>query len=124
VLIADDNVDAASSLAILLQSVGHAVEIAHDGLAAVELAGRFHPEVAILDIGMPHMDGYETARRIRGITALQDCLLVALTGWGQDDDKRRARAAGFDAHLTKPVDPEEFLMVVAKLRNDRGRQLS
>ena len=116
VLIADDNVDAASSLAVVLQSLGHAVEIAHDGVAAVEIAERFRPDIAILDIGMPHMDGYEAARRIRQSIDRKECLLVALTGWGQDEDKRRARDAGFDEHLTKPVDPAQLLMILAANR--------
>jgi len=105
VLAADDNVDAAESLAALLQAFGHIVQTAHDGVEAVQAAQRFHPEVAFLDIGMPRLDGYEVARRIRALPGGESVRLIALTGWGQEEDRQRARDAGFDHHLTKPVDP-------------------
>jgi PAS domain S-box-containing protein len=108
ILIADDNEDAANTLAMLMQTAGHEVRTAHGGHAALKLAGSFRPEVALLDIGMPDLDGYEVARNVRETPWGQDILLVALTGWGQEDDKRRARAAGFDHHLTKPVDPHDL----------------
>ena len=104
ILIADDNEDAANTLAMLLQMAGHEVCTALGGQAALTLAGSFRPEVALLDIGMPDVDGYEVAKRVRQTPWGRDALLIALTGLGQDDDKRRARAAGFDHHLTKPVD--------------------
>ncbi|HEX8200363.1 MAG TPA: PAS domain S-box protein, partial [Isosphaeraceae bacterium] len=107
VLVVDDNVDAATSLAKLLaRLMGQEVRVAHDGPDALGLAGEFRPEVVLLDIGMPGMDGYEVARRLRGRPECERALLVALTGWGQEEDRRRSHAAGFDLHLVKPVDPE------------------
>jgi signal transduction histidine kinase/ActR/RegA family two-component response regulator len=114
ILIADDNVDAADTLAMLLQLAGHAVRTAHSGQVALTLANSFQPEIALLDIGMPDVDGYEVAKRIRETAWGQRVRLVALTGWGQEDDKRRARAAGFDHHLTKPVDPRELDELLAR----------
>ena len=105
VLIVDDNADAAESLAMLLQMSGCEVEVALDGNSALATLTRFRPHMVLLDIGMPGMDGYETARCMRATAAGKNVFLVALTGWGQDEDKRRAREAGFDEHLTKPVDP-------------------
>jgi len=103
VLVADDNRDAAETLALLLQLEGHEVSVAHDGEHAVALAEKERPEVALLDIGMPRMNGYDAARRIR--ERLQaDIVLIAVTGWGQEEDRRRAREAGFDFHFTKPLD--------------------
>jgi PAS domain S-box-containing protein len=104
VLVVDDNTDAADSLALMLRLNGHEVETANDGPAALQAAPRFGPDVVLLDIGMPGMNGYEVAVRLRDQVAGQRALLVALTGWGQDDDRRRAMDAGFDHHLTKPVD--------------------
>ena len=108
ILVADDNQDAANSLAMLLRLAGHEVHTAHGGQAALSLAGAVRPEFALLDIGMPDLDGYEVAKQIRAAPWGKDVKLIALTGWGQDEDKRRARAAGFDHHLTKPVDPESL----------------
>lgn len=105
VVVADDNVDSAQSLAMMLSLMGHEARTAHDGLWAVELAETFRPDVVLLDIGMPKLNGYEAARRIRKQAWGGRVLLVALTGWGQDEDKRRADEAGFDHHFTKPVDP-------------------
>ncbi len=106
VLVADDNVDAADTLAMLLELEGCEVHVAHDGLHAFELAGRLRPATAFLDIGMPGMDGYQLAARLRGEAWGRGMFLVATTGWGQDEDRRRSMKAGFDQHLTKPVDPE------------------
>ncbi len=107
ILIAEDNHDAAEMLRVMLEMKGHDVRIAYDGVEAVELAGSFEPQIAFLDIGMPRMNGYEAARRIR--ERLQDRVtLVALTGWGQDEDLRRSCEAGFDHHLTKPPEPEQL----------------
>src|SRR5207253_7234972 len=100
----DDNPDSAASLGLLLQLQGHDVRTAHNGPGALEAAQAYHPEVMLLDIGLPGMDGYEVARRIRALPALQHVLLVALTGYGKDEDKRRSQEAGFNAHLVKPVD--------------------
>ncbi|MCR5882363.1 ATP-binding protein [Rhizobacter sp. J219] len=105
VLVADDNVDFATSLAELLRGAGHTVEVVHDGAAALTAARREAPDVALLDIGMPHLNGYDLARKLRAEPALQDTLLVAITGWGQASDREEALRAGFDHHLTKPVDP-------------------
>ncbi len=105
ILVVDDNEDAASTLGDLLAMAGHAVEVAHDGRSAVEATGSFRPDVVLLDIGLPDISGYEVARRIRGLGGVRQPLLVALTGWGQAQDKQAAAEAGFDLHWTKPVDP-------------------
>ena len=112
VLVADDNPDAAEMMLLMLQFNGHDVRVAADGLQAIALAEEFEPQIAFLDIGMPHMDGYEAARAIRDRLGPR-VTLVALTGWGQDEDKRRAREAGFDHHLTKPPEPEMLERLIA-----------
>jgi len=104
VLVADDNQDAADTLAMLLSCQGHDVRTAHGGQAALALASTFHPEFALLDIGMPDLNGYEVARQLRQAPWGENLQLVAVTGWGQDEDRRRALTAGFDFHMTKPVD--------------------
>jgi PAS domain S-box-containing protein len=103
ILIVDDNRDAADSLATMLQMLGHEIDTAYDGLEAVQSAATLRPDVVVLDIGLPKMNGYEAARHLRGQPWGKDILLIALTGWGQDEDKRRAEEAGFDHHVTKPV---------------------
>jgi CheY-like chemotaxis protein len=105
VLIVDDNVDAAESITLMLRLNGHRVDVAHDGFAAVEIATRQRPDVILLDIGLPGRDGYEVARLLRADEGLARTKIVALTGYGQREDQRRARDAGMDLHLTKPVDP-------------------
>jgi signal transduction histidine kinase/two-component SAPR family response regulator len=104
ILVVDDNLDSAESMAMMLTLSGHEVAMAHDGMEAVERAREFQPEVAFLDLGMPKLDGYEAARSIRRHSWGKQIMLVALTGWGQQEDKRRSREAGFDAHLVKPID--------------------
>jgi CheY-like chemotaxis protein len=104
VLVADDNHDAAECLAEMLRLKGHDVRTAYDGLAAIEVARSFAPDVVLLDLGMPRLNGYDAAPRIREHLA-PGALLIALTGWGQPGDRRRGREAGFDQHLIKPVDP-------------------
>jgi CheY-like chemotaxis protein len=104
ILVADDNRDAASSLATLLSLDGHQIRVANDGEQALAEADSFRPHVALLDIGMPRKNGYEVAREIRARPWGRDMLLVAVTGWGQSEDKRRAKDAGFDHHFTKPLD--------------------
>lgn len=104
VLVADDNVDSAETLALLLQALGNDVRTVHDGLRAVEESEAFRPDVALLDIGMPGLDGYEVARHIRGKPWGANMVLIALTGWGEEEDRRRCREAGFDRHLLKPID--------------------
>jgi two-component system, chemotaxis family, CheB/CheR fusion protein len=106
ILIADDNRDSAQTMSMLLQLAGHEVHLAHTGTEALEVARRIRPDIGILDIGMPDLTGYEVAERIRHEAWGKDITLVAVTGWGQSADKRRALATGFDHHLTKPVDPE------------------
>jgi signal transduction histidine kinase len=105
ILIADDNLDALESLALMLRLEGHEVHCASDGEEALALAGLRKPEIVVLDVGMPKLDGCEVARRIRAESWGRGAVLVALTGWGQDVDRRRSREAGFDMHLVKPVDP-------------------
>ena len=105
-LVVDDNAPAAETLAMVLRLEGHEVTVAHDGLSALEQAAAAPPEMALLDLGMPQMDGCELARRFRAIPALHNVVLVALTGWGQEEDRRRTKEAGFDLHLVKPVEPE------------------
>lgn len=103
VLVVDDNLDAAEGLAMLLQLKGHEVVTAYDGEGAIDRAREFAPEVVLLDIGLPRLDGFEVARRLREEFPQREMLLVALTGYGQERDRLRAREAGFDHHLLKPV---------------------
>jgi CheY-like chemotaxis protein len=103
VLVVDDNIDAAESLAALLEIEGHEARIAHDGDSALKAALDFKPHVVFLDIGMPGKDGYQVAREMRGLPDMHDAVLVALTGWGAQEDRARSRSAGFDHHLTKPA---------------------
>ena len=105
VLVADDNRDAGETLAMLLRLDGHEVHVAHDGLQALELFGQVHPDVVILDIGMPGLSGHDVARRIRERGGERAVTLIAVTGWGQKADKDRAIESGFDFHFTKPVEP-------------------
>jgi PAS domain S-box-containing protein len=112
VLVVDDNVDAADLLAGLLRSSGHDVEVAHDGPQALDALATFTPDIAILDIGLPVMDGYELAARLREGLAAPRLRLVAMTGYGQESDRARSSAAGFDRHLVKPVAPRELLALI------------
>jgi len=116
IMVVDDNTDGAESMSLLLSSLGHDVRTAVDGLQALETADVFQPEVVLLDIGMPHMDGYETARRLRENAALRNALLIALTGWGQEDARRRSVEAGFDHHLVKPVDLDVLEKLILERR--------
>lgn len=113
VLVVDDNRDAADTLAELLRLQGHAVTLAYDGAQALSLAEREHPDIVLLDLGLPGMDGLEVARRLRAAPATATSRLIALTGYGQDSDRRATALAGFDAHLTKPVDVQALLRLVA-----------
>jgi signal transduction histidine kinase len=115
ILVADDNADARESLATLLSLNGHEIYKAEDGADALESAERHRPDVALLDIGMPRANGYEVARAIRGQPWGRSMVLVALTGWGQESDRRRSHEAGFDSHLTKPVDPHVLDELLAKV---------
>jgi PAS domain S-box-containing protein len=119
VLVVDDNQDAAESLAMLLRTAGAAVHVAHDGPTAIAEFERSEPDVVLLDIGMPDMDGCEVARRLREISPADRVALVALTGWGQDEDRRRVREAGFDHHLVKPVDLASLQSLLTSLARAR-----
>lgn len=105
ILVADDNVDAASSLAVLLEMMGNETRVVHDGLEAVALAETFRPDIVLLDIGMPKLNGFDACRRIRAQPPNHGALIVALTGWTQDETKLRSQEAGFDFYLVKPVEP-------------------
>lgn len=120
VLIADDNHDAAVSLSMLLQSMGHDTRVVHDGVEAVDEAERFRPEVVLLDLGMPRLDGYETARKIASQPWAAATQIVAVTGWGQDADRRRTKAAGFHRHLVKPVNLDALREAIAAGANPEG----
>jgi CheY-like chemotaxis protein len=113
--VVDDNQDSANTLGQMLEIHGHQIRVVHDGLAAVAAAGEFRPRVVLLDIGMPELDGYEACRRIRSEAWGREMILIALTGWGQDEDRRRTAAAGFDQHLVKPVDSQALLKVLAEV---------
>jgi CheY-like chemotaxis protein len=104
VLVVDDNVDAAETLTTFLEMIGAQARAVHDGPGAVAEAPAFRPDLVLLDIGLPGMSGYDVARALRGDASLAGVVLVALTGWGAEDDRRKAKEAGFDHHLTKPVD--------------------
>jgi CheY-like chemotaxis protein len=103
VLVVDDNIDAAQTLHEFITTHGHEVAVAYDGVAALELARSFKPEIAVLDIGLPVMDGYELARKLREQLGHEQLRLIAVTGYGQETDRARAREAGFDHHLVKPI---------------------
>jgi CheY-like chemotaxis protein len=113
ILVADDNADAADSLAMLLQSEGHVVLTASDGRRAIEVAEAFRPNVILMDVAMPHLDGLGAAREIRSYEWGADIRIIALTAWGQEAERRRTREAGMDAHLVKPVDPRALARALA-----------
>jgi PAS domain S-box-containing protein len=119
ILVVDDNVDAAKSLAMLLELMGHEVRTASDGVEAVEQTTRFEPDLVFLDLGMPRMDGLEAARRIRDLPFGTDTMLIALTGWGQDNDRRKTLEAGFDLHVVKPVQATQLEAILAQERRTR-----
>ena len=108
VLVADDCKDSASSTEILIRLWGHDVRLAHDGLTALQVADAYRPEVVLLDIAMPRLDGYEVARRLRATPGLEGLCLVAVSGYGRDEDRRLALASGFDHHFLKPLDPDRL----------------
>jgi CheY-like chemotaxis protein len=113
VMVVDDNLDSADTMAELIRIWGHDVRTANDGPSALECARGFRPQVVLLDVGLPGMDGYELARRLRA-EGLAGTLLVSVTGYGQEEDRRRAQEAGFDHHLTKPVDPDTLLRLMSQ----------
>ncbi len=120
ILVVDDNRDSAMSLSLLLELDGHEVRRAYDGLEALEIADDFRPDITLLDIGMPKLDGYGAARELRRREWAKGALLVALTGWGQQEDKRLAREAGFDHHMVKPVDPEALRQLLVEPKRASG----
>lgn len=113
-LVVDDNQDSVKSLAMLLELTGNETRTAYDGLEAVEAAAAFRPDVILLDIGLPKLNGYEAARRIREQPWGKKVVLVALTGWGQDEDRQRSREAGFNGHVVKPVDHAALMKLLAE----------
>jgi DNA-binding response OmpR family regulator len=119
ILVADDNRDSADSCQMLLAASGHDVRVAYSGEQAFDIAASFQPEFALLDIGMPGMNGYQLARRIRASAWAARTMLVAVTGWGHEDDRRRALDAGFDRHLTKPIDINTLSALLEERANQR-----
>ncbi|HWN81383.1 MAG TPA: response regulator, partial [Candidatus Udaeobacter sp.] len=115
VLVVDDNRDAADSLGLLLKVLGNKVEVVHNGEDALAVLRSFQPTVCLLDIGMPGMDGHEVARQIRRQPGFRNVTLIALTGWGQEDDRRLSESAGFDYHLTKPADIDALQVLLGSL---------
>ena len=109
----DDNRDGADSLSELLTLVGNDTRTAYDGQQGVDLAGEYRPDVILLDIGLPKLNGYEACRLIRKQLNGDAVMLIAVTGWGQDDDRQRSLEAGFDHHLVKPVDPQALMLMLA-----------
>jgi CheY-like chemotaxis protein len=112
IVVVDDNRDAADTTRLLLELMGNEVWVAYDGMSGLELCGQHRPDVVLLDLGMPELDGYEVARRLRRIPEFSSVLLIALTGWGQLEDRRAAREAGFDVHLIKPVSLQDLQVAV------------
>lgn len=115
ILVVDDNRDSAKTLAMLLGITGNETQVAHDGLAAIEVAESFRPEVILLDIGLPKLNGYEVCRAIRKEDWGAQIVIVALTGWGQDDDRRKSTEAGFNGHLVKPVEHDALVKLLTEL---------
>ena len=115
ILVVDDNVDSAESLALLLSMGGHEAHVAHDGPAAVDAAAQLRPDVMLLDIGLPKMDGFEVCRRVRQEPWGQKMAMVALTGFGQDRDRAESKSAGFDRHMVKPIDYDALLRTLETL---------
>ena len=113
VLVVDDNVDAAKLMAMLVKAAGHDTQTAHDGPTAVQAALDYRPDVMLLDIGLPKMNGYEVAKRIRKEPVLEHVVLVAMTGYGQEDDRKRSLEAGFNHHLVKPGDFKDVRAILA-----------
>ena len=115
-LVVDDNKDAAESMSMLLEMWGHEVAFAYDGPSALETAEQWRPQAVFLDIGLPGMDGYEVAERLRSLPHAKDAVLIAITGYGQDDDRQRSQRAGIDHHLVKPVAPDALRSLIDSLQ--------
>jgi CheY-like chemotaxis protein len=120
ILVVDDNVDAAESLAMLLEVCGHHTHMAHDGPAAIETAETVRPDVILLDIGLPKMNGFEACRQIRQRPWAKDVMIIALTGWGQDVDRRRSQESGFDHHIVKPVEHAALVKLLEAGQSQSG----
>jgi CheY-like chemotaxis protein len=118
VLVVDDNADAADSLAIMLRMYGHEVYVAYDGAAALEAAQARQPEVMLLDIGLPILNGYEVAERLQRQAGAARPVMVALTGYGQEENRRQASMAGFEHYLVKPVDPSDLMQLLSSVANN------
>ena len=120
ILVVDDNWDSATSLAMLLKLAGNETHTAYDGLEAVEAATTFRPDVVLLDLGLPKLSGYEVARKIREQPWGKEMVLVAVTGWGQDEDRQKSKAAGFDGHVLKPVEQAALTRLLAEITTARS----
>ena len=120
ILVVDDNHDSALSLAMMLSIMGHDTRTAHDGESAVATAASFLPEVVLLDIGLPKLNGYEVAQRIRNTSWGKSMFLIAVTGWGQEEDRQRSSEVGLNVHMVKPVEPAALERLLAELRSDQG----
>jgi two-component system CheB/CheR fusion protein len=123
IVLVEDHPDAAESLALLLELLGHRVRVFNEGAAALQAAHSDPPDIMVVDIGLPGIDGYEVARRARRDPLLQHAVLIALTGYGCDEDRRESSAAGFDHHLVKPVEPRALEDLVARLGRPASRAL-
>lgn len=121
ILVVDDLSDAAASLALVCELYGADARVASDGLQALSVGAAFRPEVILMDISMPHMNGYEAARRLRAESWGKDAVLIALTGWGRQGDVEAAHAAGFDGHLLKPVEAEALIRLITTLKEKNAR---
>lgn len=124
ILVVDDNHDSALSLAMMLSIMGHETRTAHDGESAVAAAQSFLPDVVLLDIGLPILNGYEVAQRIRDSEWGRSMFLIAVTGWGQDEDRQRSSEVGLNVHMVKPVEPEALERLLSKLRHQPGGGLA
>jgi CheY-like chemotaxis protein len=123
VLVIDDNRDSADTLSTLLRVMGCEVQAAYDGVQALELGARFRPDAVLLDLGMPKLNGFETCERMRREKWGHAICIVALTGWGQDEDRRRTKESGFDAHLVKPADPGKLTELLASISVKQPREV-
>jgi CheY-like chemotaxis protein len=124
ILVVDDNVDSAKTMSLMLGVLGNEVATAYDGLQALEEVARFHPDVILMDVGMPHLNGYEAARRIRESSACNGLKIVALTGWGQETDRQKSFEAGCDAHLVKPVSLDDLNKLLNSFAMNEARSRS
>ncbi len=116
VLVVDDNRDAAILMGRLLKTLGNNVQVVHDGFTALEAAEQFSPEAVLLDIGLPEMDGYETARMLREIPKCKNVTIIAVTGWGQEEDREKGKLAGFNHHVVKPADSATLMQLLSRVR--------